>query len=427
MRFEDTELKPRLALPPHGVQQPAAVDLAAGGETALVSRPERKPLLGYAGDAETEDALRQGLADVMPQDLNIRRGDVRAAIAELARIPTPLTLIVDIAGEAQPLAALEDLSQVVEPDVRVLVIGDRQDLGFYRELTRGLGIIEYLYKPLTPAIVARTFGPIIARRPNAEVAMRGGRVVTVTGARGGVGATTIAANLAWYLAETAQRHTVLLDTDLHLGTATLLLGTKAASGLRSAFEHPERLDELFIERTAQRVTDRLHVLEAEEALSEAPGFAPGAVERLLATLRRRYNFIVVDVPFRNAPANRDVLTFAHQRVVVMDPSIAAMRDALRLMQLPAGPFQVRRPILVLNRADRPGGLKRQQIAETMRTQPDVVIPDLPKVLDEAALLGKPAVADGGAFARAIAQLAVECGSAPVQLPARHGLLRLFRR
>lgn len=407
---------------------PREADL--GGTPPVAGRPERKPLVGYAADAQTEDALRQGLADVLPQDLNIRRGDIRAAIADMERMPTPLALIVDLTAHPQPLAALEDLSQVVEPDVRVLAVGDRDDLGFYRQLTRGLGVLDYLYKPLTPTMVAQTFGPIIARRPLFDPAMRGGRVITVTGARGGCGATTVAANLAHYLADGAQRHTVLLGTDLHTGTAGLLLGAKPAVGLRSALEYPERLDELFIERTAQHVSERLHVLEAEESLGETPVCAAGAGERLLNTLRRRYNFIVVDVPFENAALNRDILNLAHQRIIVMEPSLCSMRDALRLMQLPAGPHQARRALLVLNRADRPGGLKRHQIVETMRQEPDVIIPDLPKRIEQAALIGKPAAAENGPFRRAIVKLAEEAGSTRgtgVSRPRRGGLFRLFRR
>lgn len=400
---------------------------AEEGEGGSVGRLERRPLVGFAADAETAQALRDGLAQIATVPVDVRAGDVRAAIEQLRKMPTPLTLIVDLAGHPQPLAALEDLSHVVEPDVRVLVIGDREDLGFYRQLTRGLGVLDYLYKPVTPAMVAQHFGPVVARRPPVDWAVRGGRIVTVTGVRGGVGATTVAANLAWYLANASQRHTLLLDADLHAGTAALLLNGRTSAGLRAALEHPERVDELFVERTAQPVSDRLHVLAGEESFDEQPDYAPGAAERLLGTLRRRYNFIVVDAPSRPQALHRDLLTLAHQRVLVMEPGLASVRDALRLLQLPPGPAQSRRPVLVLNRADRRGAMALKQVAETMRQQPDVTIPDLPRRIDEAATLGEAAAAARGPFRAAIAKLATEVGSTRAVEEPKRGFFARFRR
>ncbi len=106
--------------------------------------------------------------------------------------------------------------------------------------------------------------------------MQGGRVVTITGVRGGVGASTIATNLAWYLGKRANRHTILVDADLHRGNCALLLNAKSGAGLRTALETPQRVDELFVERSAQPVTERLHVLSGEENLTEQVKYEQGA-------------------------------------------------------------------------------------------------------------------------------------------------------
>ena len=65
----------------------------------------------------------------------------------------------------------------------MLVIGDRADINFYRQVTRGLGAQEYLYQPLMRDMVTRYFTPVIQHgAPSIEV-VHGGRVITVTGAR----------------------------------------------------------------------------------------------------------------------------------------------------------------------------------------------------------------------------------------------------
>jgi pilus assembly protein CpaE len=375
--------------------------------TAETERPDRLRIIAFVGNQETETALREGLLEAVPQGFEIRRGTVRVAIAALQKMATPQTLIVDVTGEDQPLSALSELSGVVEPEVRVLVIGDRDDLNFYRQVTRGLGVLEYLYQPLMRDMVARHFGPLILHRAPQTEGVQGGRVVTVTGARGGTGASTIAASLAWHFGIEARRHTVLLDADLHRGTAAMQLGAKTGPGLRTALEAPDRIDDLFVERAAQPVGNRLHVLAGEEKLTETVNYTPTAAARLLDALRRRYNFVVIDVPCSALPLHRDLLMMAHQRVLVMDPTLASVRDMLRLLALPNGPMQPRRGVLVLNRDNLPGGLNRRQLEEGLKMRPDVIIPDLPKVVGNANSMGEPAVAVRGGFRTGMLLLARE--------------------
>lgn len=392
-----------------GVDGPDRSALAPPQASATAT--DRAPLVAFVTDAESDAVLRETLLAELGEGAEVRRGDVLAATRALKRSTTPLALVVDVTGVEQPLSALEELALVVEPDVRVLVIGERQDAAFYRQLTRGLGVLEYLFKPLTQEMVARHLLPYLRQGTSQrDMHLRGGRVITVTGVRGGVGATTIAANLAWHLGEEARRHTVLLDADLNCGAAALLLGARTANGLRSALEHPERVDELFVERTAQPAGERLHVLAAEEKPLDPVGCQAGAAARLMAMLRRRYNFVVVDLPARSAPMAREVLDMAHQRVLVTDASLAGAREMLRFAAIPNAPTQSRRAVTVLNRAGQPGFLSEAQVREALGEAPDLVIPWLPKVVPAAADLGEPAARQRGAFRSALLRLAQDVAS-----------------
>jgi len=113
------------------------------------ARHDRPSLIGFLTDTRSEEALRDGLADVTPGQLDLRRGGVRAAVAAMQKQATPKVLVVDVSGESQPLTALGDLAHVVEPDVCVLVVGETNHIDFYREITRGMGAADYLAKPLT--------------------------------------------------------------------------------------------------------------------------------------------------------------------------------------------------------------------------------------------------------------------------------------
>lgn len=376
---------------------------------ANAARPDRVPLLAFTRDAETERALRDGLSDIMSKKIEFRHADIRAVIAMLASMATPAALIVDLSGEENPLAVLSDLSQVLEPNVRLLVVGDREGVDFYRQVTRDLGALEYLHKPLTRDIVARLFGPLLSETAVLRGTVQTGRLVTVTGARGGVGASTIAANLSWYLGVESKRHTVLLDTDLQRGMCAMLLGMKSGPDLRTMLEAPERIDELVVERAAQPSAERLHVLAGQEDLADQLSFPLGGAAQLSTALRRRYNFVVADLPFTGQPLHRDLMQLAHQRVLVMPPTLAGIRDMLRLLAIPNGPAQPRRAVVVLNRTGMAGGLEMRQIVNGLQMKPDIVIPDLKGAAERAENSGKPVAQEDGPFRNAMQTLAREVG------------------
>lgn len=407
------------------------VPLADVPQEQASARPDRKDIMAFVTDVETEVVLRDGLSDAAPRGIEFHRSNVRGAIEVLQDTPTPRVLVIDVTGETRPLTALESLLDVVEPDVHVLLIGEYNDVNFYRHATRILGVKEYLFKPITRDMVARHFGPVILNRSRRPDSLQGGRVVTVTGVRGGVGASTIAMNLAWHLGKRANRHTVLVDGDLYRGSCALQLNAKSGPGLRTALETPQRVDELFIERSAQPVTDRLHVLSGEENLTDQINYASGAATRLIETLRRRYNFVVIDAPFSGLELHRDLLMLGHQRILVLEPTLVGVRDALRLLGLPNGPLQVHRGLLVLNRLNRPGMLTRQQTEEALKMKIDVAIPDLPKFVEDAANFGEPAALNSR-FNKGIVALAGQATSAfPVdsspepRTAAKHGWRRLW--
>jgi pilus assembly protein CpaE len=404
---------------------------AETSSTASLPRHDRAAAMSFVVDAPTEAALRDGLSEVLPEGLDTHRGGIAAAIAALQKIASPQVLIVDITGEDQPIAALGNLSACVEPDTCVLAVGDIRDVGLYRDLTRGLGVAEYLPKPITRDVVGRHFAPLVRGQwPEAD-RQTGGRLIAVTGARGGVGASVIAASLAWHLGTSLRRHTMLLDADLHRGTAAMLLDIEPGEGLRTALEAPERIDALLAERVAHPVADRLHVLSTIEPLAREIEYASGAADSLLAALCRRYNCIVADVPWLAQPFCRDLRLASNHHVLVLTPTLPAIRDTLRMLTEHGRESAKQFTVIVLNRLGMPGGLKRTQVQAALRVPIDIAIPDLPRQVSSAVTLGEPAAMRAGAFRNAIVELARQVGPLRmVDVPAtvaakRQGGARLF--
>ena len=388
---------------------PEAAPAATIREPIRDSSNARTPLLAFVGDDETEDALHGGLVNIV-EGIDIRRGTILHAIKYLAKEPTPRTLVVDISQVANPADELENLARICTPDVRVLVIGKETSIGFYRELVLNMGVAEYVYKPVTREGIARLFVPHIAGVTTGPNALRGASVIAVCGARGGVGTTTVAVNLALLLSMATRGHVALLDLHLQQGTAALMLGVKPIGGLRIALEQPERADALFLDRVSVEINERLRLIAAEESLDGTPTPTPDGIRIVLDLLRRRFNYVVMDLPIPVTGAELGALRAARHLLVVMAPDLAGIRDADRLCQLAAGLGTVHASI-VLNRVGMPGGLTTAMIGQGLGAKPTFLIPDLARQLGRAANLGKPALAECTAFRKAMALVAQEISGA----------------
>jgi pilus assembly protein CpaE len=309
--------------------------------------------------------------------------------------------------------------------VKVLVVGDNTDHRFYRQLVRTMGVTEYLAKPVTRDAVLHVFRPLLmAGHVEAESA-RHGSVIAVCGARGGVGATTIAVNLALQLARTAKSHVCLLDMHLQRGTAALMLGMRAASGLRVALESPDRADELFLERASIQVFDRLRLIAAEESFERQAAPTRAGAAHLVDLLKRRFNHVVVDLPPPGQDAERQILRSARHLIVVLMPDLAGIRDAQRLQQLAAKEGGV--PVtVVLNRIGQPGALALGLVQEGLGQSPAIQIPDVSKQLVRAANLGLPALDRSPAFAKTLLPLTRELSGLTAPPEGSSGGLKLPR-
>jgi pilus assembly protein CpaE len=385
---------------------------------------DRPTLMVFVADEASEAAIRGGIGDVLGAQM--RRGTVRTAVKSLEKETTPRVLIVDISGVEDPFGALDDLASVCTPDVRVLVVGERTEIGFYRDITRNVGVHEYLHKPLTRDNVARLFAPHIQGGTEGGQD-RGGQVTAVCGVHGGVGATTLAVNLALQLEAATHSHVAILDLHLRGGTAAMMLGARVTSGLRIAIEEPERVDALFLDRVGVPINDRIRLIAAEEPMEADVKPTEEGVRRILEMLRQRFNHVVVDVPMPPGPVERLVLQRARHVVLVLAPDVASIRDTVSVRKLVTMTGSAGRVITVLNGAGRRGFLPTKLITEGIGAPPEVEIPDLPRQLPRAANLGRPAVSDCPQLRRALGYLTQEIAAVRSSERPRSFLARLFGR
>jgi pilus assembly protein CpaE len=379
--------------------------------TKLLDRGRPAParaLGGFIADEATADALRQAAAGLAIADADIVCCPLADAVRHLGRMPTPTTLVIDLSGAGDPLAGLAPLAEVCDEDTHVIAVGAVNDITLYRTLI-GLGLQDYLVKPVTAA----DFTAALQRAGRSAAAdtdaAKSGRISAVVGARGGVGATSVAINLAWLLAHEHKRRVALVDLDLFFGTCGLALDLDLGRGFREALENPARIDGLFIERAMIRESDNLFVLSGEEALDYSISYDPSAIELLTDHLRRDFQHVVVDLPRFASRTQISMLTAPASLLIVADPSLSSMRDTQRLLTFTKKAAPSSEIIIALNKvgAHKAAELARGDFEKGIEAKVDVLIPDDGKAFAACVGSGKalPKVANASKAARALRQLA----------------------
>ncbi len=94
-----------------------------------------------------------------------------------------------------------------------------------------------------------------------------GRIVAIVGAKGGVGASTVAHNVAWAIGRDLTIESVVADLDLPFGTAGLDYNQDPPQGIADAVFSPDRVDTAFVDRLLSKCTDHLSLLAAPQPLS----------------------------------------------------------------------------------------------------------------------------------------------------------------
>jgi pilus assembly protein CpaE len=398
----------------------------ATGAKPVTSLATSHRIVAFVDDDASAAALQAGLANG-EHELEVRHGTVRHAVRHLEKDADLYAAVVDITGIADPIAALEDLARECSPDVLVTVIGERTDIEFYRTLVQRMGVLEYLPKPLTRDAVQMLLRPkLVGAEAGRAASERGGHVVTVCGAQGGAGTTSIAVNLAIQLAETTKSSIALLDLHLQDGEAAVMLGAHPGPGLRIALEDPLRADTLFLERTAIEVCPRVRLIAADEALDENMQITEAGVRHVIALLRQKFNFIIIDLPVPVCAELRPAIALARHVFVVLEAEVTGLRNARLLQAMVTRIAGTNRMFTVLNRANRGGALTLPIVTRGLGAAPDMVIPDLGKGMIESVNLGVPAVHRIPALRRHLAPMIREIAGIRTERPSSW-LARLLGR
>jgi pilus assembly protein CpaE len=313
-------------------------------------------------------------------------GGMDTAVETYSTVPTPNVIILETEGGRDILEGLDQLATVCDPGTRVVVIGSTSDVAPYRELLRR-GVNDYVMGPVQTLDVVRSICSLFS----ASDAITVGRIIAVVGAKGGVGASTVAHNVAWTIARDLALDSVVIDLDLAFGTAGLDFNKDPVQGIANAVFSSDRPDTALIERLMAKCTDRLNLLAAPATLERVYDFGEQAFDAIFDTLRMTTPCIVLDVPHQWSGWTRRALVGADDILIVAEPDLANLRNAKNMLNMlkEARPND-RPPLYCLNQVGMP---KRPEIAagefaKAIESPPIAAIRFDPRMFGEAANTGQ---------------------------------------
>jgi pilus assembly protein CpaE len=351
-------------------QQP---DVTAPRVDDHIAPAPRVSVQAFCERMETAAAVQSAAEDrrLDKAHLKVEMGGMAAAVEAYHTSPTPNVIILEIEGSGDILAGLDHLATVCDSGTRVVVIGTVNDVSLYRELVRR-GVSDYVIGPVTGLDVVRSICGLFSALEAKAV----GRIIAVVGAKGGVGASTIAHNVAWAIARDVGLDSVVVDLDLAFGTAGLDYNQDPSQGIANAVFSPERVDTAFVDRLLSKCTDHLSLLASPATLEQVYDFGADAFDSTFDALRMTTPCIVLDIPHQWSAWTKRALVGADDILIVAEPDLANLRNTKNLLNmLKAARPNDRTPLYCLNQVGLPKRpeIKASEFAKAIESPPIAAI------------------------------------------------------
>lgn len=257
----------------------------------------------------------------------------------------PDVLVIDIRDQAHLPAALPVLKRQ-HPTTGVVIVASRLDPALLLEAMRS-GVNEFVSEPVTANDLEAAIARVVAQRPvNTSL----GQLFAFVGAKGGVGTTTVAVNVATALAQLKKDSTLLVDMHLANGDAGVFLGAEPKFSIVDALENSHRLDDAFFRGLITRTKSGVDLLASSDRLMVTPPDAR-RIRTLLEYAARHHRYVVLDVPRADA-AVLDALEGVNRIIVVANQELATVRSASRMASALRQRYGKEKIHVVVSREDR---------------------------------------------------------------------------
>jgi pilus assembly protein CpaE len=378
------------------------------------------------------DDLREGLVKTGHADVKACLSDP-TALYDAVRRSRPDVVFVDLAND--PTAPLDQFEKLAIPRPLLMIAGPQEETDLMLRAMR-LGAREFLPRDPGDADLKAAVERLLLDRPESpQGARRLAPVVAVMGAKGGVGTTFVACQLAAELDRLGGR-VVVVDLNLRIGDVALYFDLRPRYTLANLASEREELDAAYLDTILEPHSSGVHVLAAPARAEEAELVGVRHLERAVELLRAEFDWVIADVSRCWDETTVHFLDRADQifLVTLMDvPTLNHARQHLELLQRLGNPADKIR--VIANRYSTSAPVSNADFSEFLDRPPDTLIANNYPATVKCVNEGKPLwqVASRSATRASYTNLARQahawCGVelSATESPARFAFLRRFSR
>lgn len=410
-------LSPDASSAPRGAPRP--VDLPFLERPAMTNKS--RSILLFSPDAEVTHAIGNALAGIEGMKLRAEAAPLTAMNGKAAAMAAGKDVVIfeTSENESADIAAITALKTARAAGGMLLALADSGiTLSRVRALAQA-GVDEVIPrhdagKEVGARILDHYRSLDLAAISDAPE--HKGRIIAVAKARGGVGATTVAANLAHDLVgqdrlfhRARKKAVALVDLDLQFGSVGTLFDLEESDALMELALHGAPPDAAFLSSALVKLPSGLSILPAPAKFMPLDSLQPAQIGALLDLMQRRHDFVIVDLPHALGVWLEPVMRRADELIIVSDTAVPSVRHCRRLIEF----FTADNPNLpvrvVINHEKRAllGSGVQKDVQKALNRKLDTWLPHDPKAARTSADRGKPlaSVAPGSQLGKAIARLA----------------------
>jgi pilus assembly protein CpaE len=292
-----------------------------------------------AVDRQLDELLRASGMKVATLDI----GALGAFAGASAQQPDVIVLDVRADGRIPPAVAAIKRQH---PATGIVIAASAADPALLLQAMRA-GVNELVSDPISQLDLKQAINRVVAQRQTGEIK----KIFGFVGAKGGVGTTTIAVNVAAILAANSHKHRTLI-MDLHPagGDAGLLLNVDSRFSVSDALDNTHRLDSIFFNSLVTSAGSHLDLLaSSEHALARQADASK--IRTVIEFASAAYRYTVLDLPKSDGTV-LDALDVLSAIIVVVNQDLAAVKSASRLAAALRQRYGAEKVSIVVNRSDR---------------------------------------------------------------------------
>ena len=360
-------------------------------------------LVAFVNDPVSEQIVWNVIREMNMAYAEAKVGSVAETLEFLKTSRSPKVLIVDISNSELPLGDIEKIKEFSSPNISIIVIGSRNEVGLFRDL-KAAGVVDYIVKPLSNVLLRRAIEQ--ANGIKNEV-LKEGKLIHIMSATGGAGATTVVANVGWLLANRRFKRTLVMDLDFLYGTANLLLDIKAENAYLDILESPDKIDDYFTETILKKCTQRLYYLGGLCDLVRGVQVDITAFDALMSLLKKQFNYILVDAQRDINEINKVSMKKADSFIIMVEMTMASAQNAARLLEFLSVEYSGKKVVLIDNKngLSSSGAITKESFEEVIGRKIDYVMPLDETITLAAANIGQPLVITEGPLTEILEEVA----------------------